>query len=162
MYLSFLCERKLAASFPFCFFSVVPMVIDRTERGLLENRKGGYRSNGRYRSCGSTFNVFVKVKEPFTLFSLSLFPKVREPSCSSQKTHAFHTSYKKATKENNKMFVEDHLIAKTDGVTPLVSIQKQRHHLLQIQFSNSKLFQIFENSTLLRNFKLFYMQVVPT
>jgi hypothetical protein len=92
----------------------------------------------------------------------AFFPKVREPSCSSQKTHAFHTSYKKATKENNKMFVEDHLIAKTDGVTPLVSIQKQRHHLLQIQFSNSKLFQIFENSTLLRNFKLFYMQVVPT
>jgi hypothetical protein len=94
MYLSFLCERKLAASFPFLFFSVVPMVTGMTEHELLENRKGGCRSIGSSRSYGSKFNIFVKVREPFTLFSLSLFQKVRNPAVPPQKTHAIRLSYK--------------------------------------------------------------------
>jgi hypothetical protein len=95
MYLTFLCERKLAASFPFLFFSVVPMVTGRTERELLENPKGGCRSIGSYWSYGSKLNIFIKVRESFTLLSLSLFQQIREPGCSYQKTHTFRLSYKK-------------------------------------------------------------------
>jgi hypothetical protein len=50
---------------------------------------------------------------------MNIFIKIKELS---QKTHAFVCPIKKATKENNKMFVKDHLIAKMDGVTSLVSL----------------------------------------
>jgi hypothetical protein len=52
------------------------------------------------------------------------------------------------------MFVKDHLITKTDGVTFLMVLQKQRHHLLQIQ-SSSKISPCEETS-------INSIQVVPT